>query len=236
MGDRDDHAREARGERQGEPPPLAQLPEVELTPRLEPHHEEEERHEAAVDPLPQGQGDLGITEADREVGRPHPFVGGDVDVGPDEGEQRAGDEDGGAPGLGPQEPLQGRASRCVHSVIPVKRIASCPEPVSSAAPGTSAASAPPIALPPAGASHPPILLDAAPARQRPPASARRTSPHAVTGARSSWAMRVRRGQSATRKIADPTKANQNGAVTPYRPASTPPIADPATSPPYTAIT
>ena len=40
-------------ERQGESPPLAQLADVEFTPRLETDDEEEERHQAAVHPATQ---------------------------------------------------------------------------------------------------------------------------------------------------------------------------------------
>src|SRR5690242_18902570 len=52
---------------------------------------------------------------------------------------------------------------------------------------------------------------------------------------SSWAIRVSWGHSSTTKIAEPTKANQNGAVTPKWVASAPPIAEPATRPPKTQI-
>ena len=58
-----------RGEqRQDEPAPLAQLAEVELAARLEPDDEEEERHQAAVHPLPQVERDAGSpTSIDRIV-------------------------------------------------------------------------------------------------------------------------------------------------------------------------
>ena len=51
--DGDGHAADPGQERQREPPPLAQLAEVELAPRLQPDDEEEERHQAAVHPLAQ---------------------------------------------------------------------------------------------------------------------------------------------------------------------------------------
>lgn len=49
--------------------------------------------------------------------------------------------------------------------------------------------------------------------------------------RSACAIWVSWPHSSTRNSADPAKANQNGAVTPNREASTPPMAEPATSPP-----
>ena len=48
--DRHGHPADAGEQRQCDAPPLAQLAEVELAPRLEPDHEEEERHQSAVDP------------------------------------------------------------------------------------------------------------------------------------------------------------------------------------------
>ena len=51
--DRDGHRHPAdpRQQRQGEPPPLPQLAQVELASRLEADDEEEERHQPAVDPV-----------------------------------------------------------------------------------------------------------------------------------------------------------------------------------------
>ena len=45
MSDRDDHADQPGGERQHEAPPLAQVAEVELAPRLQPDDEEEQGHQ-----------------------------------------------------------------------------------------------------------------------------------------------------------------------------------------------
>ena len=53
-------------ERQREPPPLAQLAEVELAARLEPDDEEEERHQPAVHPVAQVERDARAAELDRE--------------------------------------------------------------------------------------------------------------------------------------------------------------------------
>ena len=51
--DRHGHADHARHERQHEPAALAQVAEVELAPRLQADDQEEQRHQAAVDPRPQ---------------------------------------------------------------------------------------------------------------------------------------------------------------------------------------
>ena len=51
--DRDGHAAEAGERRQRDPPPLSKLSYVELATRLEPDHEEEERHQSAVHPVPE---------------------------------------------------------------------------------------------------------------------------------------------------------------------------------------
>jgi hypothetical protein len=42
-------------------------------------------------------------------------------------------------------------------------------------------------------------------------------------------------QISARMRADPAKANQNGAVTPYAEATSPPSADPITMPPTTPV-
>ena len=55
--DRHRHAADPGQQRQREPPPLAQLAQVELPARLEPDDEEEERHQAAVHPVAQIQRD-----------------------------------------------------------------------------------------------------------------------------------------------------------------------------------
>jgi GNAT superfamily N-acetyltransferase len=49
--------------------------------------------------------------------------------------------------------------------------------------------------------------------------------------RSAWAIRVSSRQRSTTNTAEPTKANQKGAVTPSRAARRPPTAEPTTRPP-----
>ena len=57
-----------------ERPPLAQLAQVELAPRLEPDDEEEERHQAAVHPLAQRPGRARAADADRQRRLPDALV------------------------------------------------------------------------------------------------------------------------------------------------------------------
>ena len=99
---------ERREQRQDEPPALAQLPEVELAARLEPDDEEEERHQAAVDPVPQVERDPVAAEVDREGRAPDALVRGRVDVRPHERGDRGREQDRGAAGLRAQELAQGR--------------------------------------------------------------------------------------------------------------------------------
>ena len=107
--DRDDHpGRAPPANGQGEAPPLAQLAEVELAPRLEADDEEEERHQAAVHPVAQVERDARRRRADRERRRPERLVGRRVDVHPDERGDGRGEQDGRAAGLGAQEVAQRR--------------------------------------------------------------------------------------------------------------------------------
>ncbi len=81
-------------QRQHRPPAVAQLARVELAPRLEPDHQEEEGHQAVVDPALQILGDPVAADPDREVGRPQRLVRRRVDVRPHEsGDSRAEQED-----------------------------------------------------------------------------------------------------------------------------------------------
>ena len=76
-------ARPARPSRRGRPAaaapsrlPLAQLADVELAARLQPDHEEEERHQAAVDPVAQVLRHAPAPPTpDRQLGRPDRLVG-----------------------------------------------------------------------------------------------------------------------------------------------------------------
>ncbi len=106
--DRDEHAAEGGEDGQGEAAALAQLADVELAPHLEPDDKEEERHQAAVDPLAQALGDARAADLDREGRVPGALIGGEVEVGPGEGRHRGREQDAGAAGLGGEEVAQRR--------------------------------------------------------------------------------------------------------------------------------
>ncbi len=104
--DRHHHPTDAGQEGQRNSPPLAQLTEVELAPRLEPDHEEEEGHQARVDPAAQVLRDPRTPDPDRERRRPDAFVRREVGVRPEERRDDAGEEDGGASRLRTEEGAQ----------------------------------------------------------------------------------------------------------------------------------
>ena len=101
-----DHPGEPGQKRQCHAPPFAQLAEVELAPRLQPHHEEEERHQAAVDPTPQVLPQLPVPEPHGKAGTPDRLVRRRVDVRPHQGRDGRAEQHGGAAGLGAQEGAQ----------------------------------------------------------------------------------------------------------------------------------
>ena len=69
IGDR--HPAERGEHRQRDAAALAQLAHVELAPRLQADDEEEEHHQAVVDPVAQVLGERVAADADRELGPPH---------------------------------------------------------------------------------------------------------------------------------------------------------------------
>ncbi len=101
--DRHGHPAETCEKRQRDASPLAQLAEIELAPRLEPDHEEEEGHQAAVDPAAQVHRDRVPADVDRERRRPDALVRRVIDVRPDECRDDRREENRGAPGLGVEE-------------------------------------------------------------------------------------------------------------------------------------
>ena len=102
--DRQRHAPDRCAQRDRDPPPLAQLPHVELALGLEPEDQEEERHQALVHPVPQVLGDPGVPEADRELRRPDRLVRvRPRRVRPQERGERRAQQDRGAAGLGAEE-------------------------------------------------------------------------------------------------------------------------------------
>ena len=64
---RRDDAADRGDDRRRQTPPLAQLAHVELAPDLEADDEEEERHQAVVDPVAEVQRDADVPEPDRDL-------------------------------------------------------------------------------------------------------------------------------------------------------------------------
>ena len=104
---RHDHAADAGEEGQHHPAPVAQFAHVELAPRLQPHDEEEERHESAVDPFVEIQRETVRADPDGQVGGPHHLVRVEIDVRPDEGGHHGGEQHGGTARLRAEEVPQG---------------------------------------------------------------------------------------------------------------------------------
>ena len=100
------HAADRRQHREHEAPPLAKVAEVELAPRLETQHEEEERHQPAVHPLAQRQLDPLAVDVDREHGLPQLVVRRGVHVHPHQRRDRRGEQDRRTAALGAQELAQ----------------------------------------------------------------------------------------------------------------------------------
>jgi hypothetical protein len=69
---RGDHRHDGQ---RGEAPALAQLPELDFALGLEPDDEEEERHQALVDPVAQVHRDHGVAQPDRQLRPPHRAIG-----------------------------------------------------------------------------------------------------------------------------------------------------------------
>jgi hypothetical protein len=97
-----DHPEQPRRHGQQEAAAVAEVAEVDLASCLQADHQEEERHQAAVDPRPQIAGDAVVAEAEAERRRPQPLVAV-TEVGPHQPGDDGGHEDAGAAGLGLQE-------------------------------------------------------------------------------------------------------------------------------------
>ena len=78
-------------------------PQVELPPGLQPDNEEEERHQAAVDPFAQRQGETDVPDPNRQRSLPDHHVGRGSEVGPDERRHRRQQQYAGAARLGLQK-------------------------------------------------------------------------------------------------------------------------------------
>ena len=90
---RERHSSESGEGRQRGRPPIAQLAVDDLALDLEADHEEEDGHQAVVDPMPQIEAQRGVAAADRDDMPPHILIRGRVDIRPDERDQRAREED-----------------------------------------------------------------------------------------------------------------------------------------------
>ena len=86
----------------------AELSQIELSSRLEPDDEEEERHQPAVHPIAKIQRDACVADVDRELRPPERVVRRRVDVHPDERGGRRGQQDRRTAGLGAEELPQRR--------------------------------------------------------------------------------------------------------------------------------
>jgi hypothetical protein len=106
--DRHDHPAHGDHQRQRHPPPLPQLAQVELAARLQPGHQEEERHQPGVHPALPAIGQDRRAGPDQQHGVPGRRIPGRVDVGPGQRRQRGGQQDRRAASLGAQEPAKRR--------------------------------------------------------------------------------------------------------------------------------
>ncbi len=92
---------------QDEAAPLGELADGEVAAHLEADDEEEQRHQAVVDPVAEVHRQLRAAEADGELGVPELLVGPRPPrVRPEEGQDRGREEHRGAAGLGAQEAAQ----------------------------------------------------------------------------------------------------------------------------------
>ena len=100
---RHDHAADPCQHGQRHPPPLPQLPHVELAAGLQADHEEEQCHQAAVQPSAQVEVDRVVAQPHDQVGLPDAAVRRRVDVDPEQRCDRGQQQHAGAAGLGAYE-------------------------------------------------------------------------------------------------------------------------------------
>jgi hypothetical protein len=110
------HSADGSEQRQHEPPSLAQLSQVELAARLEPHDEEEEGHQAAVDPFARRQANARVANGHGHGRLPDLLVRA-ADVRPDQARERGRDEDCRAARLRTDEPAQRRETARPHGAL-----------------------------------------------------------------------------------------------------------------------
>jgi hypothetical protein len=111
------HAAHRGEQRQRRPAQVAELSLVHLAPDLEAHDEEEDRHQAVVDPEVQRPGERPGADRERGVGVPQGVIGaGPRRVGPDHRDRGGGDQRDAAGGLDRQEALD-RAEQTARSDV-----------------------------------------------------------------------------------------------------------------------
>jgi hypothetical protein len=109
-------ARTGRQDRQAGPSGVAQLPGDQFALDLQADHEEEQGHEAVVDPVLEVLGDRQRAGSDGQLHAPQALVaGGEGAVGPPERDHRGGQEEQAAGRLGVQEVLD-RVDHPTHGV------------------------------------------------------------------------------------------------------------------------
>jgi hypothetical protein len=102
-------ARDRCHQRHGRALGVGEAAHLELSPQLQADDEEEEHHQAVVDPVPQVQRQLVVTEAQGELGVPEGLVGlAPGGVRPGQRQHGGGEEQCGGRGL----PAQEAAQRC----------------------------------------------------------------------------------------------------------------------------
>ena len=102
------HAAERGHHRQGGALPAGELADQELALDLEADDEEEDRHQAVVDPVREREVEARAAERDPRLDVLHvPVEPGPGRVGPSEGDERRGDQDDAGGALGREEALDG---------------------------------------------------------------------------------------------------------------------------------
>ncbi len=105
---RHQHAADGGDDGQRGAPGITQLAQHQLPLHLEPHHEEEERHQAVVDPVVQGVAHAQRADVEADVGLPEVEVGrGERRVGEDQRDDSAREEDAARRRLDVHEALEG---------------------------------------------------------------------------------------------------------------------------------
>ena len=105
--DRPHHPTESREHGKDDSGTLSKLADVEFPACLEPDDQEEEAHEATVDPATQIHGHCCLTDVYGQPGLPHVVVGGRVGIRPDQRADCSPEEEGGARRLRLQETAKG---------------------------------------------------------------------------------------------------------------------------------